>query len=71
MSLHSVEPTLRKCSGRGTSRLPNSRGAASTTSEMRRRVEKDLEHVEKQSLALDLQILLLTLPALFCLCDAY
>jgi hypothetical protein len=62
MSLHSVEPTLRRVqqrdiahtegSWRGEFAVCAERSATPTTSEMQHRVEKDLEHVEKQSSAL-------------------
>jgi lipopolysaccharide/colanic/teichoic acid biosynthesis glycosyltransferase len=55
----------------GLAQISGCRGETQTTSDMRRRIEKDLEYVEKQSLALDLKILLLTVPSLLRLRDAY
>jgi len=55
----------------GLAQITGCRGETPTKSDMQRRVEKDLEYVEKQSLALDLKILLLTLPTVLCLRDAY
>lgn len=55
----------------GLAQITGCRGETPTKSEMLRRVEKDLEYVEKQSFALDLKILLLTVPALFSLRNAY
>jgi lipopolysaccharide/colanic/teichoic acid biosynthesis glycosyltransferase len=55
----------------GLAQITGCRGETPTRREMQRRVEKDLEYVEKRSLALDLKILLLTVPALFRLRDAY
>jgi putative colanic acid biosysnthesis UDP-glucose lipid carrier transferase len=55
----------------GLAQITGCRGATPTKSEMLRRVEKDLEYVEKQSFALDLKILLLTVPAVFSLRNAY
>jgi lipopolysaccharide/colanic/teichoic acid biosynthesis glycosyltransferase len=55
----------------GLAQISGCRGETRTTSDMRRRIEKDLEYVEKQSLAFDLKILLLTVPSLLHLRDAY
>jgi len=55
----------------GLAQISGCRGETRTTCDMRRRIEKDLEYVEKQSLALDLKILLLTVPSLLRLRDAY
>jgi putative colanic acid biosysnthesis UDP-glucose lipid carrier transferase len=55
----------------GLAQITGCRGETPTKSEMLRRVEKDLEYVERQSFALDLKILLLTVPALFSLRNAY
>jgi len=55
----------------GLAQISGCRGETQTTTDMRRRIEKDLEYVEKQSLALDLKILLLTVPSLLRLRDAY
>lgn len=55
----------------GLAQITGCRGETPTKSEMLRRVEKDREYVENQSFALDLKILLLTVPALFRLDDAY
>jgi putative colanic acid biosysnthesis UDP-glucose lipid carrier transferase len=55
----------------GLAQITGCRGETPTKSEMQRRVEKDLEYVERRSLALDLKILILTVPALFRLRDAY
>lgn len=55
----------------GLAQITGCRGATPTEAEMQRRVQKDLEYIQKRSLALDLKILLLTLPSLFYLRDAY
>jgi putative colanic acid biosysnthesis UDP-glucose lipid carrier transferase len=55
----------------GLAQITGCRGETPTRREMERRVDKDLEYVEKRSLALDLKILLLTVPAMFRLRDAY
>jgi lipopolysaccharide/colanic/teichoic acid biosynthesis glycosyltransferase len=55
----------------GLAQISGCRGETRTTCDMRRRIEKDLEYVEKQSLTLDLKILLLTVPSLLRLRDAY
>jgi putative colanic acid biosysnthesis UDP-glucose lipid carrier transferase len=55
----------------GLAQITGCRGETPTRREMLRRVDKDLEYVEKRSFALDLKILLLTVPALFSLRDAY
>lgn len=55
----------------GLAQITGCRGETATKSAMQRRVEKDLEYIEKRSLALDLKILLLTVPALLWLRDAY
>jgi putative colanic acid biosysnthesis UDP-glucose lipid carrier transferase len=55
----------------GLAQITGCRGETSTRREMQRCVEKDLEYVEKRSLALYLKMLLLTVPAMFRLRDAY
>jgi putative colanic acid biosysnthesis UDP-glucose lipid carrier transferase len=55
----------------GLAQIAGCRGETPTKREMQRRVEKDLEYVEKQSFALDLKILLLTVPALLRRRNAY
>ncbi len=55
----------------GLAQITGCRGETPTKADMLRRVEKDLEYIEKRSLALDLKILLRTLPAIFRLRDAY
>jgi putative colanic acid biosynthesis UDP-glucose lipid carrier transferase len=55
----------------GLAQITGCRGETGSKAEMQRRVEKDLEYIEKRSLGLDLKILLLTLPSLLWLCDAY
>jgi putative colanic acid biosysnthesis UDP-glucose lipid carrier transferase len=55
----------------GMAQIVGCRGETPTKAVMQRRVEKDLEYVERQSFALDLKILILTVPALFRLRDAY
>lgn len=55
----------------GLAQITGCRGETASKAAMQRRVEKDLEYIERRSLALDLKILLLTVPSLFRLRDAY
>jgi len=55
----------------GLAQITGCRGETPTKADMQRRVERDLEYIEKRSLALDLKILLLTLPSIFWLRDVY
>ncbi len=55
----------------GLAQIAGCRGETPTRTDMQRRIEKDLEYIEKRSLALDLKILLLTLPSVCSLRDVY
>jgi putative colanic acid biosysnthesis UDP-glucose lipid carrier transferase len=55
----------------GLAQTSGLRGETPNRAAMQRRVEKDLEYVEKHSLALDMKILLLTVPSLVWRRDAY
>jgi exopolysaccharide biosynthesis polyprenyl glycosylphosphotransferase len=55
----------------GLAQIAGCRGETPTKADMQRRIEKDLEYIEKRSLALDLKILLLTLPSVCSLRDVY
>jgi putative colanic acid biosysnthesis UDP-glucose lipid carrier transferase len=55
----------------GLAQITGCRGETPDKAVMQRRVEKDLEYIEKRCLALDMKILLLTLPSLLRLRDAY
>jgi putative colanic acid biosynthesis UDP-glucose lipid carrier transferase len=55
----------------GLAQTSGFRGETPNKAAMQRRVEKDLEYVERRSLALDLKILILTVPSLLLRRDAY
>jgi lipopolysaccharide/colanic/teichoic acid biosynthesis glycosyltransferase len=48
----------------GWAQIHGSRGPVTTREEIRRRVVLDVEYIERQSFALDLYIMLMTLPSL-------
>jgi lipopolysaccharide/colanic/teichoic acid biosynthesis glycosyltransferase len=48
----------------GWAAVKGSRGPVHTAEEVRRRVELDVEYIERQSLGLDLYIVLMTIPCL-------
>jgi putative colanic acid biosysnthesis UDP-glucose lipid carrier transferase len=55
----------------GLAQITGCRGGTATRAQMLRRLDKDLEYIEKRSLALDMKILALTVPSLLLRRDAY